>query len=149
MEVASYLSDKAASVALVGTTRYPYERSLGPEIGKMSMQMLEEQRVKFYMKDGVAEIKGENGKVKGLVLTSGKVLEADVVIAGIGVIPNSDFLAGSKLEVDSRKAVIVDKFMRTNIPDIFSAGDVASFPLTICGDKRVNIGHWQMSQAQE
>lgn len=39
MEVASYLSDKAASVALVGTTRYPYERSLGPEIGKMSMQV--------------------------------------------------------------------------------------------------------------
>lgn len=39
MEVASYLSDKAASVAVVGTTRCPYERSLGPEIGKMSMQV--------------------------------------------------------------------------------------------------------------
>lgn len=38
--------------------------------------------------------------------------------------------------------------MRTNIPDIFSAGDVTSFPLTIRGDQRVNIGHWQMSQAQ-
>lgn len=39
MEVASYLSGKAASVAVVGTSRYPYERSLGPEIGKMSMQV--------------------------------------------------------------------------------------------------------------
>lgn len=38
--------------------------------------------------------------------------------------------------------------MRTNVPDIFSAGDVTSFPLTIRGDKIVNIGHWQMSQAQ-
>ncbi|XP_070761728.1 apoptosis inducing factor mitochondria associated 4 [Enoplosus armatus] len=148
IEVASYLSDKAASVAVVGTTRYPYERSLGPEIGKMSMQMLEEQNVKFYMNDEVTEIKGENGKVKGVVLKSGAVLEADVVIAGIGVIPNSDFLAGSGLEVDSRRAVIVDKFMRTNVPDIFCAGDVTSFPLTIRGDQRVNIGHWQMSQAQ-
>uniref|UniRef100_A0A3Q3X156 Rieske domain-containing protein n=1 Tax=Mola mola TaxID=94237 RepID=A0A3Q3X156_MOLML len=97
---------------------------------------------------GLTEVKGENGKVKGVVLKSGTVLEADVVIAGIGVIPNSDFLTGSQLEVDSRKAVIVDKFMRTNIPDIFSAGDVTSFPLTIRGDQRVNIGHWQMSQAQ-
>ncbi|XP_070826329.1 apoptosis-inducing factor 3-like isoform X2 [Chaetodon trifascialis] len=147
MEVASYLSDKAASVAMVGTTRYPYERSLGSEIGKMSMQMLEEHNVKFFMNDGVAEVKGENGKVKAVVLKSGTVLEADVVIAGIGVIPNSDFLAGSELEVDSRKAVVVDKFMRTNIPDIFSAGDVTSFPLTIRGDQPVNIGHWQMSQA--
>ncbi|GLD57277.1 apoptosis-inducing factor 3-like protein [Lates japonicus] len=148
MEVASFLSDKAASVAVVGTTRYPFERSLGPEIGKMTMQMLEEQNVKFYMDDRVTEIKGENGKVKEVVLTSGTVLAADVVIAGIGVIPNSDFLAGSKVEVDSRKAVIVDKFMRTSIADIFSAGDVTSFPLAIRGDQRVNIGHWQMSQAQ-
>ncbi|XP_069545840.1 apoptosis inducing factor mitochondria associated 4 [Brachyistius frenatus] len=148
MEVASYLSDKAASVSLIGTSRYPYERSLGPEIGKMSMQMLEEQNVKFYMKDGVTEIRGENGKVKEVVLKSGTVLEADVVIAGIGVTPNSDFLTGSEVEVDSRKAVIVDKFMRTNITDVFSAGDVTSFPLTIRGDQRVNIGHWQMSQAQ-
>uniref|UniRef100_A0A8D0D2R3 Apoptosis inducing factor mitochondria associated 4 n=1 Tax=Sander lucioperca TaxID=283035 RepID=A0A8D0D2R3_SANLU len=148
MEVASYLSGKAASVAVVGTSRYPYERSLGPEIGKMCVQMLEEENVKFYMNDGVTEIQGENGKVKWVVLKTGIVLEADVVIAGIGVIPNSDFLAGSKLEVDSRKAVIVDKFMRTNIPDIFSAGDVTSFPLTIRGDQRVNVGHWQMSQAQ-
>ncbi|XP_070685159.1 apoptosis inducing factor mitochondria associated 4 [Pempheris klunzingeri] len=148
MEVASYLSDKAASVAVVGTTRYPYERSLGPEIGKMSMQMLEEQNVKFYMSDEVTELKGENGEVRQVVLKSGTVLEANVVIAGIGVIPNSDFLAGSELEVDSRKAVIVDKFMRTNIPDIFSAGDVTSFPLSLRGDQRVNIGHWQMSQAQ-
>lgn len=39
MEVASYLSDKAASVAVVGTARYPYERSLGLHVGKMTMQV--------------------------------------------------------------------------------------------------------------
>lgn len=39
MEVASYLSNKAASVAVIGTGAYPYERSLGPEIGKMCMQV--------------------------------------------------------------------------------------------------------------
>lgn len=148
MEVASYLSDKAASVAMIGTSRYPYERSLGSEIGKMCMQMLEEKGVKFHMNDEVVEVRGENGTVKGVVLKSGAVLDADVVIAGIGVIPNTDFLAGSEVELDSKKAVIVDKFMKTNIPDVFSAGDVTSFPLTIRGDQRVNIGHWQMSQAQ-
>uniref|UniRef100_A0A1A8CMW1 Rieske domain-containing protein n=1 Tax=Nothobranchius kadleci TaxID=1051664 RepID=A0A1A8CMW1_NOTKA len=147
MEVASYLSDKATSVALVGSASYPFEKSLGPEIGKMTMAMLEEKNVKFFMNDRVTEIRGENGKVKNVVLSSGAVLEADVVIAGIGVIPNSDFLAGSKVAVDSGKAVIVDKYMRTNIPDIFSAGDVTSFPLSIRGDQQVNIGHWQMSHS--
>ncbi|XP_030008741.1 apoptosis inducing factor mitochondria associated 4 [Sphaeramia orbicularis] len=148
MEVASYLSDKAANVAVVGTSRYPYERSFGSEIGKMCMQMLEERNVKLYMSDGVSEIRGQNGKVKEVVLKSGTVLEADVVITGIGVIPNSDFLSGSGIEVDSHKAVIVDKFMRANVPDVFSAGDVTAFPLTMRGDQRVSIAHWQMSHAQ-
>ncbi|XP_007563148.1 apoptosis inducing factor mitochondria associated 4 [Poecilia latipinna] len=147
MEAASYLSDKAASVVLVGPTKYPFQKSLGPEIGKMTMKMLEEKKVKFVMNNKVTEIRGENGKVKEVVLGDGSVLEADVVVAGIGAIPNSDFLTGSNVAVDSRKAVIVDKFMRTNVPDIFSAGDVVSFPLTIRGDQRVNIGHWQMSHA--
>ncbi|XP_058489620.1 apoptosis inducing factor mitochondria associated 4 [Solea solea] len=148
MEAASFLSDKASSVVMVGTSTYPFERSLGPEIGKMTMEMMEEKKVKFYMNDGVTEIKGENGTVKEVVLKSGTVLKADVVIAGIGVIPNSDFLEGSGVEVDSRKVVVVDKFMRTNITDIFSAGDVTSFPLAIRGDQQVNVAHWQMSHAQ-
>ncbi|RVE64778.1 hypothetical protein OJAV_G00129220 [Oryzias javanicus] len=147
VEVAAYLSDKAASVALVGPTEYPFEKSLGPEIGKICMEMLEERNVKFYMNSKVTEIRGENGKVKEVVLNNDTVLEADVVIGGIGVIPNTSFLAGTEIGVDSKKAVIVDKFMRTNIADVFGAGDVTSFPLTIRGGEQVNIGHWQMSQA--
>uniref|UniRef100_A0A8C5C4S5 Rieske domain-containing protein n=1 Tax=Gadus morhua TaxID=8049 RepID=A0A8C5C4S5_GADMO len=147
MEVASYLSNKAASVAMVGTTQYPFERSLGPEIGKMAMHMLEENNVKFYMKDRVLEIRGEDGKVKEVVLESGAVLQADVVVAGIGVVPNSDFLMGSQVQTDSRKAVVVDEFMKTNVPDIYGAGDVTSFPLPIRGGQRVQIGHWQMAHS--
>lgn len=148
MEAASYLSDKAASVAVVGTSGYPFERCLGLEIGKMAMHMLEEHGVKFYMSNGVSEIRGQNGKVKKVILKDGTILDADVVITGIGVIPNSDFLQGSGVEMDRQKAVIVNKLMMTNIPDVFSAGDVTSFPLTIRGDQRVRIGHWQMSHAQ-
>ncbi|KAI4878558.1 hypothetical protein NFI96_016752 [Prochilodus magdalenae] len=147
MEVAAYLSDKAASVTVVGRSKFPYQFSLGPDIGKMTMKMLEEQNVKFYMSSDVAEMRGENSRVKEIVLQNGEVLPADIVIVGIGVIPNSDFLKGSMVEVDSRNAVVVDKFMRTNIPDVFAAGDVVSFPLSIHEDKRVQIGHWQLAQA--
>lgn len=147
MEVASYLSDKADAVAVVGTSAYPFERSLGTEIGKMTMQMLEESGVTFYMSSGVSEIRGQNGRVKEVVLKDGKVLDADVVIAGVGVIPNSDFLQGSGIEIDSKKAVVVNKIMMTSVPDVFSAGDVTAFPLAIRGDQRVSIGHWQMSHA--
>lgn len=53
----------------------------------------------------------------------------------------------SKRIVEALPLTLFCQFMRTNIPDIFSAGDVASFPLTIRGDQRVNVGHWQMSQS--
>ncbi|XP_030632608.1 apoptosis inducing factor mitochondria associated 4 [Chanos chanos] len=147
MEVAGYLSDKAASVSVIGNSEYPYQKSLGQDIGKMTMKMLEEKNVKFYMKSGVTEIRGQNGKVKEVILQNGTVLPADIVVVGIGVIPNSDFLKGSTIEVDSRNAVVVDKFMRTNVPDVFAAGDVVSFPLAMFGNRRVNIGHWQLAQA--
>ncbi|KAL0973147.1 hypothetical protein UPYG_G00199590 [Umbra pygmaea] len=147
MEAASYLADKATSVTMVGNGSYPFQRSLGPDIGKMTMQMLEEKKVKFYMNDEVIEIRGENGKVKEVILKSGAIVEADVVIAGIGVIPNSDFLKGSQVVVDPRKAVIIDKFMRTNVSDVFGAGDVTSFPLTMRQGQHVNIGHWQLASA--
>uniref|UniRef100_A0A8C5N9B5 Apoptosis-inducing factor 3-like n=1 Tax=Gouania willdenowi TaxID=441366 RepID=A0A8C5N9B5_GOUWI len=136
MEVAAYLSNKAASVAVVGTSRYPFERSLGLEIGKMSMQ---EQNVKFYMNNEVTEIKGEDGKVKEVLLKNGTVLQADVVIAGIG---NLTFPLFKNI------CTVLLQFMKTNVTDVFSAGDITSFPLTIRGDQRVNVGHWQMSHAQ-
>ncbi|XP_036392408.1 apoptosis inducing factor mitochondria associated 4 [Megalops cyprinoides] len=148
MEVASYLTENAASVTVVGSSELPYQKSLGPDIGKMTMQMLKEKKVEFYMSDGVAEIRGKDGKVKEVVLKSGVVLPADVVVAGIGVVPNSEFLKGGAIELDSKGAVIVDKCMRTTVPGVFSAGDVTSFPLALRGNQRVNIAHWQLAQAQ-
>uniref|UniRef100_A0A672GB54 Apoptosis inducing factor mitochondria associated 5 n=1 Tax=Salarias fasciatus TaxID=181472 RepID=A0A672GB54_SALFA len=112
-----------------------------------SVQMLSERNVKFYMNDNVTEVKGVDGKVKEVVLKSGKVIPADVLIVGVGIFPNSQFLQGSKITMDSKHFVIVDKYMRTNVPDVFCAGDLATFPLAMAKNRLVNIGHWQMAQA--
>lgn len=39
------------------------------------------------------------------------------------------------------------QYMRTNVPDVFCGGDLATFPLAMANDRLVNIGHWQMAQA--
>ncbi|XP_030638940.1 apoptosis-inducing factor 3 [Chanos chanos] len=147
MEVASYMTDKAIGITVIGSTELPYQRTLGPEIGKLTMKMLEEKGVKFYMNDSVTEIRGENGKVKEIVLKSGVTVPANVLIVGIGVIPNSEFLKGSPIALEPKNYVIVDKYMRTNVTDVYCAGDVTSFPLKMAKDHRVSIGHWQLSQA--
>ncbi|KAF3705700.1 Apoptosis-inducing factor 3 [Channa argus] len=155
MEVASYLIDKASSITVIGSSEMPYQNTLGPEIGRVTMMMLSEKNVRFYMNDNVTEVRGVNGKVKEVELKSGKVIPADVLIVGIdtfvlfppGIIPNSEFLQGSKIKMDSKHFVTVDKYMRTNVPDVFCGGDLATFPLAMAKDQLVNIGHWQMAQA--
>uniref|UniRef100_A0A3Q3MUD2 Apoptosis inducing factor mitochondria associated 5 n=1 Tax=Mastacembelus armatus TaxID=205130 RepID=A0A3Q3MUD2_9TELE len=110
-------------------------------------QMLSEENVKFHMNDNVTEVRGANGKVKEVVLKSGKVIPADVLIVGIGIIPNSELLQGSKIQMDSKNFVTVNKYMRTNVPDVFCGGDLTTFPLAMAKNQLVNIGHWQMAQA--
>ncbi|XP_026039083.1 apoptosis-inducing factor 3 isoform X2 [Astatotilapia calliptera] len=148
MEVASYLTDKASSITVIGSSEMPYQNTLGPEIGKLTMTMLIERNVKFYMNDSVTEIRGVNGKVKEVVLKSGKVIPAEVLIVGIGTMPNSEYLKDSKIQMTSKNFVKVDKYMHTNVPDVFCGGDLAMFPLAIAKNRMINIGHWQMAQAQ-
>ncbi|KAM3869167.1 apoptosis-inducing factor 3-like [Diretmus argenteus] len=147
MEVASYMTNKASSITMIGSSELPYQKTLGPEIGRVTMTTLEKEHVKFYMNDMVTEVRGVDGKVKEVVLKSGTVVPADVLIVGIGVNPNSEFLRGSKIEMDSKSSVIVDKYMRTNIPEVFCGGDVAIFPLAMAKNQLATIGHWQMAQA--
>ncbi|XP_054482363.1 apoptosis-inducing factor 3 [Anoplopoma fimbria] len=147
MEVASYLIDKASSITVIGSSELPYQNTLGREIGKVTMMMLSENNVKFYMNDSVTEVKGVDGKVNEVVLKSGKVIPADVLIVGIGIKPNSEFLQGSKILMNSKNFVTVDKYMRTNISSVFCGGDLAIFPLAMAKNRLVNIGHWQMAQA--
>ncbi|XP_062393426.1 apoptosis-inducing factor 3 [Sardina pilchardus] len=113
----------------------------------LMLQILEEKGVTFYMNDSVTEIRGEDKKVKEIILKSGTVIPADILIVGIGVIPNSEVLQGSNVTMDAKNFVPVDKYMRTNIKDVFCAGDLSTFPLKMAKDQKVNIGHWQLAQA--
>ncbi|XP_051536984.1 apoptosis-inducing factor 3 isoform X1 [Myxocyprinus asiaticus] len=146
MEVAAYMIDKARSITIIGSTELPYQKTLGPEIGKVTMMMLEENGVTFHMNDAIAEVQGENRRVKAVKLKSGTTIETDVLIVGIGVVPNSEFLKGSPIRMDSKNYVIVDNYMRTNITDVYCAGDLTAFPLKMARGQRVSIGHWQIAQ---
>jgi len=68
--------------------------------------------------------KPENdGVVGGVVLTKGEQKPCDLVIIAIGVVPRTELVAGT--EVKLNRGIIVDNFMRTNIPDVYASGDVA------------------------
>uniref|UniRef100_A0A8C1R1R3 Apoptosis inducing factor mitochondria associated 5 n=1 Tax=Cyprinus carpio TaxID=7962 RepID=A0A8C1R1R3_CYPCA len=140
MEVAAYMINMASSITIIGSSELPYQKTLGPEIGKATMMVCYKGQ---YYHLSHTDIK----YVKAVKLKSGITIEADLLIVGIGVNPNSEFLKGSPIRMDSKNYVIVDKYMRTNITDVYCAGDLTSFPLKMAKGQNVSIGHWQIAQA--
>ena len=75
----------------------------------------------------VARIVGRGGHVAGVQLTDGQVLPADLVVVGVGVVPNDELAVRAGLVID-RHGIVVDEFLRTSDPFVHAIGDVASFP---------------------
>ncbi|XP_073169051.1 apoptosis-inducing factor 3 isoform X3 [Lepidochelys kempii] len=145
MEVAAYLTEKAHSVSVVELEEVPFMKFFGEKVGQALMKMFENNRVKFYMQTEVSELREQEGKLKEVVLKSGKVLRADVCVIGIGASPATGFLKQSGINMDSKGFIVVNKMMQTNIPGVFAAGDAVMFPLALRNNKKVNIPHWQMA----
>jgi len=86
---------------------------------------LEETGVKVLVNEKVEAILGD-GAVKGVRLASGKELKADMIILGIGAVPNTKLAEKSGLELGFRNTIKVDRYMQTYTdPDIYACGDCA------------------------
>ena len=79
--------------------------------------------VRILEKTGLTRLIGEDGRVKAAELSDGDVIDADMVIVGIGVTPNDQLAADAGLEVQN--GIVVDAFGRTTDPAIFAMGDCA------------------------
>ncbi len=97
-------------------------------------KVLEKEGIEFHLGQQVSEIIGK-GEVSG-VLAGKKKTSCDMVVLGIGVRPNTEFLKGSGIKVNH--GVVVDEHMRTSVKDIYAAGDIVEADDKIRGTKRVN-----------
>ncbi|MEE9116776.1 MAG: FAD-dependent oxidoreductase [Thermoplasmata archaeon] len=97
-------------------------------------KVLEREGIEFHLGQQVSEIIGK-GKVSG-VLVGKKKTSCDMIVLGIGVRPNTEFLKGSGVKVNH--GVVVDERMRTSVKDIYAAGDIVEADDRIRGTKRVN-----------
>ncbi|NCF74878.1 MAG: FAD-dependent oxidoreductase [Xanthomonadaceae bacterium] len=80
--------------------------------------------VKLYLKTAVEEIIGKD-KVEKVKLNNGKKITADLVIMAVGARPNINLAEKAKIKTAKKGGILVNKFMQTNIPDIFAIGDCA------------------------
>lgn len=100
-------------------------RTLDEEGGAILDALARDHGVEIFYGEECAEIHPRNGMVGEVVSTAGRDIQADVVGVGVGLTLNTSFLAGAGVEVV--KGVRTDKYLRTNVPDIYAAGDIAEF----------------------
>ncbi len=123
LEMAEAFADMwGVETSVVEITDQIMPRLVSPALATMAQKHMEEGGVDFYFGETVTAIEGENGKVKR-VITNKRTLDAEAVIIAAGIIPQSDLAKEAGLNVSERGGVLVDEFMRTNDPDIYSGGD--------------------------
>jgi 3-phenylpropionate/trans-cinnamate dioxygenase ferredoxin reductase subunit len=79
-------------------------------------------------------------------LAGGRTIAADVVVAGIGAVPETALAAAAGLAIDN--GIAVDERLATSDPDIFAIGDCASFPHPLYGGRRIRLEAWRNAQDQ-
>jgi NADPH-dependent 2,4-dienoyl-CoA reductase/sulfur reductase-like enzyme len=139
LETAAAARQYGCEVTVVEPEPGALYRSVGPELGEVFADLHRGQGVTFRFGEGVSELVGSGGKVSGVVTSAGTEVPAELVVVGIGAIPNAAFATEAGLEVDN--GILVDEALRSSDPDIFAAGDVANAFNPLLG-RRIRVEHW-------
>jgi NADPH-dependent 2,4-dienoyl-CoA reductase/sulfur reductase-like enzyme/nitrite reductase/ring-hydroxylating ferredoxin subunit len=138
LEVAASLVERGLKVQVVARSARPLEKVLGRDLGDFIRAEHEAHGVVFHLGRKPADI--APGR---LTMDDGRVLDADIVVAGIGVRPRTGLAEAAGLKVDD--GILVDETMATSAPGIFAAGDVARYPDPYAGGT-TRIEHWAVAQ---
>ncbi len=141
MEVAYSLKELGVEeVTIVAPEKVPFARAFGERVGKMVMDIHEENEIRFRLGHTVREFRGEE-LVERVVLDDGSEIEADMVVIGIGVRPATEIIVGVEKAEDG--SIIVDETLKA-ADDVYAAGDIARFPYWITGQP-IRVEHWRLA----
>jgi NADPH-dependent 2,4-dienoyl-CoA reductase/sulfur reductase-like enzyme/nitrite reductase/ring-hydroxylating ferredoxin subunit len=140
LEVAASLRARKIEVHVVAPGRRPLERVLGPELGDFIRGLHEQHGVVFHLGEKASSL--SRG---GIVLEGGERLDADFIVAGIGVRPATALAEQAGLRVEN--GIIVNASLETATKGVFAVGDAARWP-DPRGRGLVRIEHWVLAQRQ-
>ena len=139
LEVTAVARQAGARVTVLEFAELPLLRVLGPELGQVFASLHAEHDVDLRFGVRTEEIVTVDGQVTGVRLADGTVIEASVVVVGIGATPNTSLAEACGLDVSD--GILVDASLRTSDPDIFAVGDIANAVHPTLG-RRIRVEHW-------
>jgi NADPH-dependent 2,4-dienoyl-CoA reductase/sulfur reductase-like enzyme len=113
-------------VTLVEMADHVLPTMLDKNMAKIVERELEDNGVRIILGERVEEILGVDGRVSGIKTNTKREINSEFIVLGTGVKPNSEIARDAGVELGSANAIKVDEHMKTNIPDIFAAGDCAT-----------------------
>lgn len=143
-EVAASCRRRGLEVVALEAGEVPLERAFGREIGHVYAEVHRQHGVDLRTGQQVAEFRG-TGKLERVVTRSGAEIECDFAVVGIGVSPETAWLGGSG--VTTENGVVTDAYCRTNVPNVFAAGDVANWWHPEW-EERVRVEHFDNAERQ-
>jgi 3-phenylpropionate/trans-cinnamate dioxygenase ferredoxin reductase component len=139
LETAAAARAAGVEVTVLGRAELPLLSVLGREVAQVFADLHRDHGVDLRFGVQVAELTGSVGTVDGVRLSDGTRLDADAVIVGIGIVPNTGLAQAAGLQVDN--GILTDERLGTSAPGVYAAGDVANafHPLL---DRRIRVEHW-------
>lgn len=124
---------------------YFWQPTLDEKSGMMIENALTKAEVKIIKNNEVVEVLGDE-KVTGVILKDGTKIDCDIIITGIGVVPPPlDFL--QKAGVQTKNSILANEYLETNIPDIWTAGDIAEYKDLLL-EENIQLGNWVNAHEQ-
>jgi 3-phenylpropionate/trans-cinnamate dioxygenase ferredoxin reductase component len=137
-EFAASARQKGLDVALIDPLEVPAARLFGDEVGTFYRDVHGRHGVELMLGDGVESFEG-NGTVSRVKTTSGKTVECDFVVVGIGVVPRVGLAKDAGIAIDN--GIVVDEHLVSSAPNVYAAGDVANawHPFF---ERQIRVEHW-------
>jgi 3-phenylpropionate/trans-cinnamate dioxygenase ferredoxin reductase subunit len=136
LEFAAVARKHGIDVSVVEMAQRPMARAVTAYTSQYFVKKHESHGARIFVDTGIARIVGEREHVTHVELTNGSQIPADLVLVGIGVLPNSELAEAAGLTV--RNGVVVDEYLSTSDPAISALGDCAAFP-SIFADSMVRL----------
>ena len=145
-EAAASLTQLGVQVTMVFPEARMLEKVLSEDLSGYVRGLFERKAVRVVSGAKPVALEGE-GRVQRAKLDNGETLETGMVVMGVGIRLNTELARAAGLALDERGAVLVDDRLRTSHPDIYAAGDIASWPDPTYG-KRLRVEHWDVARQQ-
>ncbi len=144
-EVAASLTEMGSSCSLVMIEPVTLSRGFGEQAGRFFQQRLEEHGIEVFGDDELESFHGAGGRVTRVVTKRGRRINADVVVIGVGAVPDVRLARTAGLEIGELGGVKVNSRLETFVPGIFAAGDIAEYESVVHGGRTLRIEHWDVA----